>query len=95
MHAHTETNPSDDEFYRAFDWRVSYTVDGEEREGAIGRTGVQGRAEIRVVEALDALPTGVSGHGEVVRTDITDPELKVLVAFAYRDAQGGICWTTP
>jgi hypothetical protein len=90
VHAHTETNRTDEDLYRAFDWRVTYTVDGREREGAIGRTGAQGRAEIRVVEALDALPNGVSGHGEVA-----DPELKVLVAFAYRDVAGAICWTTP
>jgi hypothetical protein len=95
VHAHTETNRTDDDVYRAFDWRVSYTVEGREREGAIGRTGAQGRAEIRVVEALDALPNGVSGHGEVIRTNVADPELKVLVAFAYRDVEGAICWTTP
>lgn len=95
MHVIIEPDQIDDDLYRAFDWKISYTRGGQVREGAIGRTGAQGRAEVRVVEALAELPEGVAGHGEVVRTDIADPGLKVLVAFAHRDAEGVICWTVP
>lgn len=84
-----------EELYRAFDWRVVRTVGGQALEGAVGRTRAQSRARERLVEALDELPDGVSGHGELVLTSVVDPQMRHVIGLVHRDRDGTVRWSIP
>ncbi len=86
------SRPNDDPF-RAYDWKIISFIDGQAREGAIGRTAAAGRCRDRVTEEMRRLPSGVEARGEIVRTSVTDPDIQCVVAVAVRARDGSITWT--
>lgn len=91
-HSVAPGRPNDDPF-RAYDWKIIFFIDGQPHEGAIGRTGAQGRCRDRVTEEMRQLPSGVEARGEIVRTSVDDPDIQCAVAVAMRARDGTITWS--
>jgi hypothetical protein len=79
--------------YSAYDWKIITYGNGNERAGAMGRTGSVPRCRDRVTEELRRLPAGVVARGEIVRTSVIDPDVRRVVAVADRAANGAIAWS--
>lgn len=92
--AMAETTPPSPSSYRAFDWKVVFTVDGRNHEGATGRTDSADRARGRVAQELNKLPAGISAYGIVTAIFLHDTALPDAPAFIARRERGGtIRWT--
>lgn len=79
--------------YAAYDWTITFVVDGYPREGATGRALEWVRARERVVAALRELPPEANARGVIERVCISDPDLRIAIAMAERAGNGEINWS--
>lgn len=84
---------TEDDPYRAYDWKITYFVDDELREGAIGRAVSRRRCRDRVSQELAGLPPGTVARGVIVRVSVVDADFRFVIATADRDERGSITWT--
>lgn len=86
-----ETIITDRDPYRAYDWQVFVRAGGELRKGAMGRSSSMERSKRHITESLRELPAGVRAHGELLLTDVLNPDACRLIAVAAR-GRSGISW---
>lgn len=88
-------NGDEEDEYRAYDWKVSYTTPaGTAHLGPLGRVDESARAHRHVVEALDGLPDHVvDARGEVVCTTVFG-ECPRVISTAFRTGVG-VAWACP
>jgi hypothetical protein len=58
----------------------------------MGRTDDRRRSQRHLTAVLNSLPAQFAAHGEIVRVDVLDPEVQVLVEFVVRSQDGTIKW---
>jgi len=83
---------------RLYDWGVAPEAAGAIRAGAVGVSGEQQRAQVLMVEALHAMPAGVTARGWVTVMFYVPKERGYqrygLAVWAERDASGAVTLLT-